>query len=148
MKNKETLNGVKNDRPCFFVFPDNKINGILWLIPITSNYEKYKAEYDKKVARYGRCNTIRFGTVLDTQAAFLIQNMCPITIKYIREIYVDKNNVPIQIDNRIVKDIVYNARYVLAKAFKGVNIIFPDVRTIYKALQNQLENQVKTLDKV
>jgi hypothetical protein len=67
---------------------------ILWLVPISSKYAKYKAIYDKKVEKYGNCNTIRFGVVLSTQAAFLIQNMCPVTSKYITEIYVDKNNTP------------------------------------------------------
>ncbi|MCL2190182.1 MAG: hypothetical protein FWC16_14395 [Defluviitaleaceae bacterium] len=138
MQNKETVDGIAHDRPCFFVFQDSINPQIYWLVPISSKYEKYKTIYDKKVARYGKCNTIRFGKVLGNQAAFLIQNMCPVTKSYIREVYTDKKGVAVQIDGRIVRDVVSNAREVLAIAKRGVRIIFPDVNAIYNALCAQL----------
>ena len=139
MRNKEVVDGVMHDRPCFFVFKDSINPKISWLVPISSNYEKYKRLYDKKVQRYGKCNTIRFGEVLGKQAAFLIQNMCPVTERYIREIYVDKNGVPIQIDSRIVADVIANAREVLAITKRGAKIIFPDVAAMLNVLIEQLE---------
>ena len=48
MQNKEVVDGVMRDRPCFFVFKDSITPDILWLVPISSNYTKYKALYDKK----------------------------------------------------------------------------------------------------
>ena len=72
MRNKEVLDGVMHDRPCFFAFHDSITPEILWLVPISSHYEKYKGLFEKKVLRYGKCNTIRFGEVLGKQAAFLI----------------------------------------------------------------------------
>ena len=75
--------------------------------------------------------------VLGKQAAFLIQNMCPVTERYISEIYADKNGNPIQIDERIVADVTANAREVLAITKRGARIIFPDVKTIINALQEQ-----------
>ena len=103
MRNKEVIDSESRDRPCFFAFRDNVIPEILWLVPISSNYTKYKNLYDKKVLRYDKCNTIRFGEVLGKQAAFLIQNMCPVTERYIREVYVDKNGIPIRVDGRIAE---------------------------------------------
>ena len=141
MKNKEAVDGVDHDRPCFFVFQDSTVSEIMWLVPISSNYVKYKRLYDKKVQRYGKCNTIRFGEVLGRQAAFLIQNMCPVTEHYIREIYVDKNGIAIQIDGRIVQDVITNAREVLAITKRGTRIIFPDVNAIHKVLCKQLAQQ-------
>jgi len=141
MKNREIIEGVAHKRPCFFAFPDNIIKGIYWLVPISSKFEKYKAVYDKKVEKFGRCNTIRFGTVLGTNAVFLIQNMSPVTEEYISEIYVDKNNVPIQIDNRIVQDVVSNAREVLARHFRGAVLVFPDIKTIYNILTVKINEQ-------
>jgi hypothetical protein len=135
MRNKEVIDGELRDRPCFFAFRDNVIPEILWLVPISSNYVKYKGLYDKKVLRYDKCNTIRFGEVLGRQAAFLIQNMCPVTERYIREVYVDKNGVPIQIDGRVVDDIITNAREVLAITKRGARIIFPDVNAIHTILR-------------
>lgn len=138
MRNKEVVDGILRDRPCFFAFQDSITPEILWLVPISSNYTKYKSLHDKKVERYKRCNTIRFGEVLGKQAAFLIQNMCPITKNYIREVYVDKNGVEIQVDGRIAQDVITNAREVLAISKRGAKIIFPDIDAIHKVLCEQI----------
>ena len=143
MRNKEAVRGITHMRPCFFVFPDKLHQGIFWLVPISSKYEKFKALYDNKVARYGRCNTIRFGEVLGTRAAFLIQNICPVTEKYISEIYIDKTGAPVQIDNRTVQDVVTNAREVLARVERGANLVFPDIITIRDALLIQLHEDLR-----
>lgn len=143
MKNKEVIDGIAHDRPCFFAFQDTAAPDIYWLVPISSNYIKYKALYDKKVQRYGRCNTIRFGTVLNRQAAFLIQNMCPVTMPYISALYIDKNGAEIRIDDRIAQDIITHAREVLALAKRGVQIIFPDVKAILSQLQASLKLSIK-----
>ena len=141
MRNKEAISGITHRRPCFFVFPDKLHQGIFWLVPISSKYDKFKALYDKKVARYGKCNTICFGEVLGTHAAFLIQNMCPVTKKYISEIYIDKTGTPIQIDGRVVHNVISSAREVLARVERGANLIFPDIITIRESLRIQLEKE-------
>lgn len=46
------------------------------------------------------------------------------------------------INNRIAKDVVQNAREVLALAKRGVKIIFPDIFTIYAGLEAQLRENV------
>jgi len=138
MQNKEEVDGINHNRPCFFVFCDNAIPEIFWLVPISSNYLKYKTLHDKKIQKYGKCNTIRFGEVLGRQAAFLIQNMCPVIERYVHEIYVDKNGTAIKIDDRIVNDVIVNAREVLAITKRGIRIIFPDVNAIYKKLCEQI----------
>lgn len=86
MKNKE---GVHN-RPCFYAFPDKAEPNIYWCIPISSQIEKYEKVAENKIAKQRekgyktpKCNTIRFGEVLGQKRAFLIQNMFPVTPKYI-----------------------------------------------------------------
>ncbi len=91
MKNKETIDGVPHNRPCFFAFRDSKHPEIYWIIPISSKYEKYKKIAEDKTKKYGHCNTIRFGTVLGRNTAFLIQNMCPATKDYLTA-YIDKRD--------------------------------------------------------
>ena len=91
-----------------------------------------------KINKYGHCHTIRFGTVLGRNTAFLIQNMCPATRKYLTA-YIDKNNCPIRIDDRIAADIEKNARHVLAMAKRGAKVIFPDVFKIYRVLEQQFQ---------
>ena len=138
MKNKEIIDGVPHNRPCFFAFPDAKNPDIYWIVPISSKYEKYKRIEQSKIEKYGWCNTIRFGAVLGREAAFLIQNMCPATEQYLTA-YIDKNCTPIRIDNRIAADVIKNARDVLAMAKRGAKVVFSDVFTIYNALALQLQ---------
>ena len=94
MKNKEG----DHNRPCFYAFPDNREPAIYWCIPISSRIEKYERIVANKIAKQiekghktPKCNTIRFGKVLGQKRAFLIQNMFPVTAKYISGIYIDKN---------------------------------------------------------
>ena len=138
MKNKDVIGGVPHNRPCFYAFPDMKNPAIYWIVPISSRYDKFKKIADSKVAKYGKCNTIRFGTVLGRNTAFLIQNMCPATEKYLTA-YIDKNNTPIQIDNRIANDVAKNAREVLGMAKRGAKVVFPDIFKIYAGLEAQLK---------
>lgn len=63
MSNKETTNGQVHDRPCFYTFKDAK-TGLYWMIPFSSKVTKFKNEYQKKIIKYGRCDTIAFGLVL------------------------------------------------------------------------------------
>ena len=44
-----------HSRPSYFVIKDNDI---LWFIPLSSKVDKYKKEYNKKIKKYGKCNTI------------------------------------------------------------------------------------------
>lgn len=144
MKNKDVIKGVPHNRPCFFAFHDGKISDIYWIVPISSRVEKFKQLEQDKVKKYGRCNTIRFGTVLGRETAFLIQNMCPATEKYLTA-YIDKNNQPIRIDDRVAADIEKNARIVLGMAKRGAKVIFPDVFEIYGGLEEQLAKETAVL---
>ena len=70
-------------RPFFFAFQEPHPSKLLWMIPISSKHDKYQAVFDSKVARYGFCDTIRFGRVEGLHTVFLIQNMFPVTREYI-----------------------------------------------------------------
>lgn len=63
--------------------------------------------------------------------------MCPVTEPYLIA-YINKNSVPICLDDRIVADVTKNAREVLAIARRGAKVIFPDVFKIYQALDQTL----------
>ncbi|MBO4797355.1 MAG: hypothetical protein J5494_01050, partial [Candidatus Methanomethylophilaceae archaeon] len=140
MKNKDVIAGIPHNRPCFFAFRDLKKPEILWLVPISSKCKKYKIIEQEKIRKYGSCLTIRFGRVLERDAVFLIQNMCPTTEKYLIP-YIDKNNNPIRIDSRIANDVVKSAKNVLAMANRGSKVIFPDVFKIFRSLESQLDKE-------
>lgn len=134
MQNKESINGQAHDRPCFYAFED-KSTGLYWLIPLSSQVSKYKRYYEQKLKRYRRCDTIAFGEVLGHEKAFLIQNMCPVTERYIKNEYIDrKSNIPVRIDGAFEHELTDKARRVLALQRQGIKLIFPDVLMIEKKL--------------
>lgn len=130
MKNKETINGQVHDRPCFYSFEDTN-TGLFWMIPFSSQVCKYRNYYNQKVAKYKKCDTITFGSVLGHEKAFLIQNMCPITAAYIKNEYLDKATyAPVRISGNFEQELVTKAKRVLALQRKGIKLIFPDVLSI------------------
>jgi len=140
MKNKETISGQPHDRPCFYAFKDSS-SGIYWMIPISSQTNKFKQLYQKKLARYKRCDTIVFGNLLGREKAFLIQNMCPITDEYINNMYIDNvSMLPVRIDGALEKELIKKAGRVLALQRKGINLIFPDVLKIEAQLLSKLKS--------
>ena len=125
------------NRPLFYAFKELR-TGIFWMIPFTSQVEKFRRIYQHKIQRYGKCDTIEFGEVLGYEKAFLIQNMCPVTPKYIEKEYIEKRTGdPVRIDGVLESRILAKANRVLALQRNGKNIIYPDVLKIEKALLAQ-----------
>ena len=140
MKNKK--NGIK--RPCYYCFKSKENGNIIWLIPISTKVDKYQKVYDTKLERQiqlGKSpsvDTIVFGNVANTFSAFLIQNMFPVTEKYIEDVYV-KNNIRIRVSHKLQIEIIEKAEKVLNLYNHGMkNILFPNVDEILKILKNEL----------
>lgn len=137
MKNKENVNGKIHDRPCFYTFQDHS-TGIYWMIPFSSQVSKFKKIYNNKMKKYKRCDTIVFGEVLGYEKAFLIQNMCPITSKYMKNEYFDaRSNVPVRVNGVLEKELKEKASRVLALQRKEAKLIFPNVLEIERKLLEQ-----------
>lgn len=145
MKNKEGKPGELHGRPCFFSFEDNECPGLIWLIPISSQVEKYNEIYRKKFEKYGYCNTIYFCGVLGSKKAFLIQNMFPTTGDYIESVYSDGNKNKVRIDRRDEKKIIRFSREVLKAHKAGKRVLFVDVEHIKEKLfSKKLNNLTST----
>ena len=136
MQNRETVNGQAHERPCYYAFSDDKNPDILWCIPISSQINKFHGIVQRKIQKQldnGKlrptCNTIRFGDVLGREKAFLIQNMFPVTEKYINNNYIDPNTQnPVTIAPATERDILNNARDVLKLVERGYSfIVFSDI---------------------
>ncbi|MCM1296692.1 MAG: hypothetical protein NC311_14235 [Muribaculaceae bacterium] len=67
MQNK----GNGNYRPTFYCMSDEKTS-LLWLVPLSSRVEKFRAIYDKQIEKYGNCLTIVMGEYDGKQAALKI----------------------------------------------------------------------------
>jgi len=148
MRNKETIDGEEHGRPCFYAFSDRKNPLILWCVPISSQIDKYVRIYNHKLARQidkgirtPKCNTIRFGEVMGSNKAFLIQNMFPITEKYISDIYINQHTQEaVRIPGNKEHEIISNADEVLRLVRSGiVNLVFSDIIKTYNDLNCELE---------
>jgi len=148
MRNKEMVDGKEHGRPCFYAFPDRKNPLILWCVPISSQIEKYMRIYDHKLEkqrqkgiRRPKCNTIRFGEVMGVKKAFLIQNMFPVTMKYISEIYINRmTKEAVRIPQNTENDIIVHANDVLRLVKSGnTNLVFSDIIGAYNDLIAELE---------
>lgn len=64
-----------NKRPCFFCFKDKKYKEIIWFVPISTKYEKYKSIYEKKKLNFPNKPVYNFvfGSVLNKKTVFLIK---------------------------------------------------------------------------
>jgi len=136
MKNKD--NGIK--RPCYYCFKSKENDNIIWFIPVSTKIQKYQKIYNDKIQKQIKLgkkpsiDTIVFGYVANTYSTFLIQNMFPVTEKYIESQYV-KNKVEIKLSNKLQTEIINKANKVLNLYNHGMkNIIFPDIDGILKKL--------------
>ena len=129
MKNHEG----NSTRPNYFCLKiDN--SEIMWFIPMSSKIEKYNKIIEKKLNKYGTCDTIIIGNYRGRKHAFLIQNMFPITSKYIDHIdTVDGKAHQVPSETRRIIDNKVNKIFRLKQ--NGINLIFPNVDKIIKLLR-------------
>lgn len=128
MKNKE--NSIK--RPCYYCFKSKENEKIIWFIPVSTKIEKYKKIYDKKIQKQKELrknpsvDTIVFGYVANTYSTFLIQNMFPVTLKYIDHIHT-KNGNPVPVNKKLQGIIKKNTKSLIAISERGVKVTFTDI---------------------
>ena len=128
LHNKETT-----DRPCFLSIQIAD-TGIHWMVPISSKIDKYKKIHHQKVAKYGRCDTILFGEVLGYEKAFLIQNMFPVTDRYITTVYTDHANIQVRVNQKLERELFQAVSKVLRLLRNGSPLVFADVLAIEERL--------------
>ena len=90
-------------RPTFYCLRDIKTS-LLWMVPLSSRVEKFKAIHDKQVNKYGKCLTIVLGEFDGKEAAFLLQNMFPIREYYLDYIHT-RNNNPVPVKHSIHREV-------------------------------------------
>ena len=135
MSNKE--NG--NYRPHFYTIQDKKNQELYWMIPISSQVEKYKAIIEKKKRKYGKCNTIIIGKFAGKENAFLIQNAFPVIASFFDHIHTVEN-IPVTIHNELNRILTENLREVLALHNRGINLFYTDINRIKIVMEQESEN--------
>lgn len=108
-------------------------SNLLWFIPMSSKVCKFKKIIEKKVQNTGRCDTIVIGNYRNRGTAFLLQNMFPITEKYIDHIDT-ANCIALKVAKKTRKEIITRANRVFKLKECGIKVIFPDVDRIAKKI--------------
>lgn len=125
-------------RPTYFTIKDNDI---LWFIPISSKIDKYQKIIDKKVERYGICNTIIIRKIADSDAAILLQNAFPTLEKYIDHAHILNNGKPAKVISSTCDEILENFNQMLKLKKKGLNFFFTDIDKIKKQMLDELNKE-------
>ena len=123
-------------RPTYFTIKDKDI---LWFIPISSKIDKYQRIIDKKIERYGVCNTIIIRKIADNAAAILLQNAFPTLEKYIDHIHILENGKPAKVISSTCDEILENFIEMLKLKNKGLNFFFTDIDKIKKQMLDELK---------
>lgn len=91
------------NRPYYLAYTDR--SGIIWLLPISSKVEKYKAKIAEDEKKYGECLTCYIIDYMGEERAVLIGNMIPVTAEYIKgEFTIQRQHYVVQ-DERSIKAI-------------------------------------------
>ena len=134
MQNKE--NGTY--RPTFYCLQDEKTS-LLWMVPLSTRVQKFKAIHDKQVRKYGRCLTIVLGEFDGKDAAFLLQNMFPIREYYLDHIHT-RNNNPVPVKYSIHKEVSTNMKRLRQLHSRGKKVVFSDISRLEKIMLAELQN--------
>ena len=132
MQNREK--GKK--RPTYFTIKDKEI---LWFIPISSKIDKYQKIIDKKVDRYGVCNTIIIRKIADSDAAILLQNAFPTLEKYIDHVHT-VDGVPLSVPTDLQNEIKRLFKNMIGLKKRGTNLFFTDIDTLKQKMLDEITN--------
>ena len=139
MENKE----IGTKRPTYFCFRDKLNKKILWFVPMSTKYQKYKEVYEeiKNKIRKEPNNFVFAKNVAGKKTVFLIQNMFPTLEKYIQEEY-KKNGITIKVPKAVKQEINKKTRNVFVYTNKGVIVTYTNLPQFIVEIEKELnENQ-------
>ena len=132
----EISNFKKHSRGHFYFTIKDK--DVLWFIPISSKVDKYKKIIDKKIERYGFCNTIIIRKIADEDAAILLQNAFPTLEKYIDHVHT-VDGVPLNVPTDLQNEIKSLFKNMIGLKKRGTNLFFTDIDSLKKKMLNEIE---------
>ena len=125
-------------RPTYFTIKDRNI---LWFIPISSKIKKYSKIIEKKVKRYGFCNTIIIRKIANEDSVILLQNSFPTLEKYIDHVHT-VDGVPLKVSTDLQKEIKNLFKNMLGLKKRGTNLFFTDIDTLKQKMLNELSEEL------
>lgn len=122
-------------RPTYFTIRDEE--GILWFIPLSSKIDKYKKIVDRKIKKYGKCDTILIRKITNRESAILIQNAFPTLEKYIDHEHILSNGKPAKVIESLKEEITSKFLYLLILKKNGTNLFFTDIDRVKSILDEE-----------
>ena len=133
-ENLMSNHGLGRKRPSYFVIKDKEI---LWFIPLSSKVEKYQRIIDKKIKKYGVCNSILIREIKGEKNAILLQNAFPTLDKYIDHIHITDGK-PVKVINTIKDEIIENFNIMMKLKQHGINLFFTDIDKIKQQMLDEI----------
>ncbi len=129
-------------RPTLYCVKDGS-TGMYWMVPITSQYDKFWKIRNKIIKSGKKCKGIVLGEYDDCKAAFLIQNMFPVTKEYIDHIHT-KNGNPVPVKKELQKIIEKSVKSFLTMNAKGLKVTFTDITRLEKMMMERMTDEQET----
>ena len=144
VKDKTLMRNHENGkaRPTYFCVKEKK-SDILWFIPMSSKVEKYKEIRDKKIKKYGNCDTILIEKFLGQDSVFLLQNMFPTIEKYVDHVHII-NGVEAKVIDKVAKDLENNFYKIIGLIKQGKKVIFTDVENDLNKMKEELTVRIES----
>ena len=129
----------EGNRPHYYCFEDTN-TGIYWMIPLSSRVEKYRRIVEKKEKSGRSCDILHIVKSDDSrESVFLIQDMFPITEKYIEREYTIAGNHLMLTSEHTAKVIKQKARKVLGMLKRGMKFM-PTQSDVLSILEKLKQN--------
>ena len=116
------INYQNSSRPHYYAVRDRKTN-LYWMIPCSTRVEKYERILEKR-KRYGRpTDTIKIVKIWGRKSVLLLQNMFPVSEKYVACPYVRKGKTVSLNHEATITEIETMANRVIEMIRAGVRFI-------------------------
>ncbi len=122
-------------RPTYFTIKDKKI---LWFIPISSKVQKYQKIINKKIEKYGFCNTILIEKIFNENSVILLQNAFPTLEKYIDHVHT-VDGKPARVPEKLEKIILKNFQNLMKLHIRGIKVFFADIDKLKEKMLDEIK---------
>ena len=126
------------NRPYYLAIKEQ--NGIIWLVPLSSQVEKYRAKLEADERIHGESIFCYIARVKDRESAFLIGNVIPVTEEYILGPFTLSGRPFVLEDRADIKAIRSKVRRYLALVRRGKLQPAVDILSIERVLLNRKNN--------
>ena len=113
---------------------------------MSTRIEKHQAVRDKQLDKRGECLSIVIGEYDGRQAAFLLQNMFPITEKYLDHIHT-RNGNPVPVKHSIAQEVRTNMQKRRQLIYRGKKVVFPDIERLEKLMLEELQEARRSVER-